>query len=129
MSRGARRFERGASIVEVAVALGITLIALTGAAQLLSFGFKSATSSAYMTIAVNAARAKIEEMKGVEFSKAPIEYPAGSARAVDELPNGTLRIEYPQGTSADPLPVLITVEWVEKGVRRSVKLATMLGAK
>ena len=116
-------------MVEVAVALGITLIALTGAAQLLSFGFKSASSSAYMTIAVNAARAKIEEMKGVELSRVPIEYPDGSTYAVGDLPNGTLRIEYPEGTAADPLPVLITVEWTERGVGRSVRLATMLGAR
>jgi len=129
MRRWVKRFERGASMVEVAVALGITLIALTGAAQLLSFGFRSASSSAYITIAVNAARAKIEEMKGVELSRVPIEYPDGSTYAVGDLPNGTLRIEYPEGTAADPLPVLITVEWTERGVGRSVRLATMLGAR
>jgi len=121
--------ERGISILEVAVALGVILIALTGATQLLSFGFRSAGSSAYMTTALNAARAKLEEIKGDELLRIPTDYPDGSTYTVPDLPEGELKVEYPNGTTSDPLVIRITVRWREKNITRNAILATMVTSK
>ncbi|HEX29797.1 TPA: type II secretion system protein [Candidatus Poribacteria bacterium] len=118
----------GFSILEVVVALGVISIALTGTLNLFTTGFKSLAFSDKMTVALNAARAKLEEIKGAEFSQITLLYPDGSTYPVSNLNGGTLRVEYPNGISSDPLVVRVTVTWPEGGVERSIDLVTMVSS-
>jgi hypothetical protein len=122
------RGERGTSILEAVVALSITLIALSGTMGLFSIGFKSSISSAHLTTALNAARAKLEEIKGTEFSRITTVYPDGSTYPVPNLNGGTLRVEYPNGTSSNPLVISVSVAWQEGEVVKEINLMTMVSS-
>lgn len=120
------RSQRGFSTLEVIVSLGIILIALTGTLSLFKAGFGSLASSNKLTVALNVARAKLEEIKGTEFSRITSLYPDGSTYTVPNLSGGALKVEYPNGTSSDPLIVKVTVTWPEGEVERSINLVTMV---
>lgn len=120
--------QRGASVLEVILALGIIFLALTGTLSLFKAGFRSLASSDRMTVALNSARSKLEEIKGTEFSQITTLYPDGSIYTLPSI-NGAIRVEYPNGTSSDPLIVKVTVTWPEGDVQRSITLVTMVSSR
>jgi hypothetical protein len=62
-----RASERGLSLVEVTVAVGVLAVALTGLVGAMTLAAKQSALSSEMSIAQDAARAKAEEMHGTRF--------------------------------------------------------------
>lgn len=125
------RNEKGFTIAEVVVSIGILMIGAVGTLSIIQSSFGGAATSRHIMVATNYARARMEEIRSTAFTNITTTYPANSASpsAVSSLPTGLWYRTYPDGTSADPLKIKVVVSWVEGSKTRLVNLETLVSSK
>jgi len=121
-----RSNEKGFTMIEALMATVLIVFASTSTMSLFIAGYKYTAISGQIVTATNVARSKIELMRDTAFEDIPGTFPGSSPIAVDNLPNGQWYVTYPGGTGTDPLNVLVTVEWTERGTPHSIDLATLV---
>lgn len=128
------RNEKGFTIAEAVVSIGILMIGAVGTLAIIQSSFGGAARSRHLMIATNLARARMEEIRSTPVANITTTYPAnnGSPIAVSSLPSGQWYRTYPDGTSADPLKIRVVVNWKEKPDAlkpNEVVLETMVSSK
>ena len=156
--------QRGFSLLQMIMALGILLIASTSTLGLFSRALGTTNNAKYYTEAIHVANAQLEAIKNTDFADIITNFPDGVSQpvqvvichngesmsviqpAVDAhlahgdtlglcdpgddagstwLPDeATWTVTYPNGTTANPLAITLTVSWPEKGETKSIQLAT-----
>lgn len=128
--------ESGLTLIEVLLASALLVLAVFA----LGGGFNYANSvSAFAQskiMAANDAEKVMEEARrvadavglsgtnGVTDSSYWTTWIAG--QTFSSLPNRSISVTFPEGTSGNPIQTLVTVSWTEKGATRSYKLYTLV---
>lgn len=120
---------QGFTLVEALVLLGLLMIITTGTLGVFSFGLQNVGEAKHTTAATYIAKSKMETIKNTTFEHITTLFPEDVPSEVQgtSLPTGsTWIVTYPDGTSASPLTVAVTVSWLEKYETQSVQLTTLL---
>jgi Tfp pilus assembly protein PilV len=127
------RNERGFSAMETIVALGIMLFVSTSVVGLFAHSLQATGRSKHYTAATYTARAKMEAIKDTDFASITSQYPDDVSNLITGTTNlpseSAWVVTYPNGTSADPLAVTVTVSWPENTGTHSVQLTTLVSSK
>jgi type II secretory pathway pseudopilin PulG len=125
------RNEKGFTIAEVVVSIGILMVGAVGTIAIIQSSFGGAATSRHIMVATNLARGKIEEIRSTPFANITTTHPANNASPItlSSLPNGQWYRTYPAGTSVDPLKIKVVVSWVEGNKTRSISLETLVSSK
>ena len=126
MKRLMRLNEKGFTMIETLIATAIIVFVATSTMSLFMAGYKYSNTAGQIVTATNIARAKVEQIRDTSVENIPNTFPGGYHIVVDELPEGQWYVTYPDGTIADPLNVLVSVEWTERGTPHSLELATLI---
>ena len=124
-----KRNQRGFTLVEVIVTLGLLLIASTGTFGVFFYALQNAGTAKHTTAATYSAKWQMEAIKNTTFDYITALFPDGVPSEVQgtSLPTGaTWTVTYPDGTGADPLTITVTVSWLEKTTTKSVQLTTQV---
>lgn len=124
----------GFTLMELMIAAVILAVALAGLLGAFIANFNLIESGKNLTAAISHARIVMEEVRDYNIPSlitaeewtdwAQLESPDGGG--CNSLGNETVVVTYPLGTAANPLEVLVTVNWTEKGRARSVQLVTLI---
>ncbi|RKY38479.1 MAG: hypothetical protein DRP75_04445 [Candidatus Omnitrophota bacterium] len=109
--------ERGITLIEVIFATTLLLALLAGLLSLVLYCSNLQETSRNISIALNEARAKIEEIKSTTFSQIVSDYNA-KVFSLSSLPGpGVMRTEasYVSGSGNNLIDVRVVVCWKEKG--------------
>ena len=123
------RNQRGFTLAETMMVFAIIFIASTGTLGIFSNALRKADTAKHITAATYTARAQMEAIKSTKFGYITGLFPQNVPSAVGgtSLPNGaTWTVTYPDGTSARPLTISVTVSWPENSETKSVQLTTQL---
>jgi len=128
---------KGFTLMELMIAAAILILALVGLLGVFIGSFGLVESAENLTIAVNHAQSVVEQMRDYNIPAlvtsqnwttwAQADYPSGGG--CNTLQSESIQATYPSGTSADPLEIMITVNWSEAGRQRSVELTTLLAER
>ena len=119
--------KKGTSLVEVLVAAGIIVTVFAGLLQVFIYSTVMAEMTGNITLGVNEAQSKIEEIRGHDFDTIVADYGSGGT------PGNTFNLAILTGTghvtvttlNASLLQVLVTVNWTERNGRAmTTSLAT-----
>ncbi len=116
------------------IGASVLIVALAGLIAAYMGCFILNESARNLSIAINHAQIVMEEIRDVNIlSNIVVEDWTGwSATDVPDgggcntLNNETISVTYPSGTGADPLEILLTLNWTEKNRQRSVQLVTLM---
>ena len=116
-----RNKRRGFTLIEVMVAVAITVLVVTG--SLLSFMYLMflADSSVNLTIAVNDAQFVLEQLKGTPYTSIST---YAVTPALSNLPNETTTLTRSVGPNL--ATVSVDISWTEKGKLRNYVLSTCI---
>lgn len=121
--------KKGFTLLELICATAILVTALVGLLGSYSGCFNLVQSSANTSIAINETQRIMEEMRKRNL-RANIVNEDWQAWVASEgcncLNNESIDVSYPDGSAADPLQILVRVNWTEKGRARNVQLLTLL---
>jgi len=124
--------KKGASLVEVLVAAAIIVLAFTGLLQVFLYSGVLAEMSGNITLAVQEAQSKIEEIRSHDFDSISTDYGGGGTPGntfTSALQNGTGAVTI-TAVNADLLNVSVTVDWAERNGRTmTTSLATLLARR
>lgn len=130
----------GFTLAELTIAAIILILALGGLLTSFTGNFGLIDSGRSLTVAMNHARCVMEEIRDVNipdlvtlrdwtgWAQRPITDPNGGG-GCNTLSNESVQVSFPSGTQAEPLQVLVTVNWTEKGRSRSASLVTLLAER
>jgi len=116
------------------IASAVLVIALVGLIAAYVGCFRLNEGARDLTIAINDAQCVAEEIRDHNIPS-NITQEDWTSWAAQDPPNGggcnslnseSVNVTYPSGTTADPLEILITVNWTEKSRSRSTQLTTLL---
>lgn len=112
-----RLWDRGFTLIEVMIATAILVTVLCGILATYIACFELITTSQNLTLAVNSAQKKIEEIRDYTFSGIFADY-NGTTFVVDEIAAGNSRgIVYVDNSDSDLLEITISVCWRQRGNR------------
>lgn len=129
---GSRRGAGGFTIVEMAIAMAVIAVGICGLMSAWFYMSRTSMSAQETTVAANAARAKIDEIQGMTFSRVQTDYlgkivtfnvsgllpnPAGSATATQVGVNPTV------------LEIAVTITWTGVAAERTTTYRTRLTSK
>lgn len=125
--------DKGFTLVEVLIAIGILAVVIVGLLQLFVYCSTLAQAAGNTTLAVNEAQNKIEEIRSHNFSTIAIDYASGGTPgntfALTGL-NGTGTITTSQvGGSSELLQIQINVNWQNQNSRSFSTALTGLVAR
>jgi type II secretory pathway pseudopilin PulG len=123
------RNQRGFTLAETMMVFAVIFIASTGTLGIFSSALHTADTAKHITAATYTARAQMEAIKSTQFGYITAFFPQGVPSDVQgtSLPNGaTWTVTYPDGTSARPLTISVTVSWPENSQTKSVQLTTQV---
>ncbi len=124
----------GFTLMELMFAAAVLAIVLGGLLGVFVSNFRLIESGRNLTVASNHAQCVMEEIRNINLP-ATITAQDWTAWAQADPPGGggcntlneeSIQVSYPSGEEADPLEIVITVNWTEKGRARSVQLVTLL---
>jgi prepilin-type N-terminal cleavage/methylation domain-containing protein len=125
------------TFIELMVAVAVLAGALLAVLGVFTGCFGLNESSKNLTIAVSHARCVMEEIRDCNIlaiitaqdwtSWAQTDPPGGGA--CDSLENESIQVTYPSGAGANPLEILLTVNWTERGRAKSIQLVTLLAER
>lgn len=127
----------GFTLTEVLIAAAVLAVALVGLLGAFISNFRLIESARNLTTAINHGRSVMEEIRDFNIPEfvtvqdwtawAQTEPPGGGGCTT--LNNELVTVAYPSGEAAEPLEILVTVNWSEKGRPRSVQLAGLLAER
>ena len=113
--------DRGFTLVEVLIAIGILAVVIVGLLQLFIYCSTLAEAAGNTTLAINEAQNKMEEIRGHDFSTVAVDYASGGTPGnTFTLTNltGTGTVTISQfGGSSSLLQTQINVNWQNKNGR------------
>lgn len=119
--RGAHRSQRGLTLVEVMISVGILAFVIVGLLQLFVYCSTLADAAGNMTLAVNEAQTKMEEIRNHDFDSIAADYASGGTPGstfILNSPSGTGTITVSEvGGSSQLLQIQIDVNWQNKDGR------------
>lgn len=124
----------GFTLIELMIGVGILVIAIAGLLGVFTACFGLNESAGNLTIAISHARCVIEEVRdrnipsiitGIDWATWAQSDPPGGG-GCNNLNGESVQVSYPSGAGANPLEILVTVNWTEKGRARNAQLATLL---
>ncbi|MCD6094197.1 MAG: type II secretion system protein [Candidatus Omnitrophica bacterium] len=119
----------GFTLLELICAVAILVVALVGLLSSYTGSLNLIQANTNTSIAVNEAQRIIEEMRkrNLRANIVSEDWPAWViSEGCNCLSNESINVTYPDGTDADPLQILVRVNWTEKGRARNVELVTLL---
>ena len=118
---GDHRSQRGFTLVEVMISVGVLAFVIVGLLQLFVYCSTLADAAGNTTVAVNEAQTKMEEIRNHDFDSIAADYASGGT------PGNTFSLSSPSGTgtvtvsqvggSSQLLQVQIDVNWQNKDGR------------
>ena len=124
----------GFTLLELMIGSAVLVLALVGLIGAYIGCFSLNESARNLTVAMNDAQCTMEEIRDRNVTS-NITQEDWAAWAATDPPEGggcntldseSINVTYPSGTGIDPLEILITVNWTEKGRQRSAQLTTLL---
>lgn len=117
-----RRFKKGLTLVELMIAFLILAVAILAIWGVFIYALSNTIQAREMNIATDDLKDVLEKIKGTPFSNIVGNFPDGGAiNATDIggflLNNESITVTYPQGTTGDPLEIVLTITWTGKGGR------------
>jgi prepilin-type N-terminal cleavage/methylation domain-containing protein len=100
----------GFSLVEVVGALAVLSIIALSASLLIVALAREARIHREVTVANLEAKRFLEEIQATPLNDLIDRYPDGSSRSVQQLPNGSVAVDY-DDPEADPLEIHVQVSW------------------
>ncbi|MBU1932500.1 MAG: type II secretion system GspH family protein [Candidatus Omnitrophica bacterium] len=132
-----KKFGTGFTLLELMIGTAVLIIALVGLIAAYIGCFSLNESARNLTIAVNDAQCVTEEIRDINIplkitsqdwtAWALADSPGGGG--CNSLDNETVIVTYPSGTSAEPLEILVTVSWTEKGRQKNTQVVTLLSER
>ena len=124
-----RKKKNGFTLAELLVAIAVLAFGVTGTLLFFSNAMAAREYAEDLTIASTHAEFILEEIV-TKSALADITAADWTAWAVstglNTLPTESCSVTYPAGTSADPLEIQVTVNWVRKGRTNSTSLTTQI---
>lgn len=124
----------GFTLLELMIGAAVLILALVGLIAAYIGCFSLNESARNLTIATNHAQCVMEEIRDRNLTFniiqqnwttwAALNPPSGGG--CNSLDNEIITVNYPSGTSANPLQILVTVNWTEKSRQKSTQLVTLL---
>lgn len=109
--------DRGFTLIEVMLAAGILVIVLSGILATYISCFELISTSQNLTLAVNAAQRRIEEMRDYSFSQIYADY-NNQIFTVGEITIGNSQgVIYVDNSNPDLLEITVSVCWRQRGGR------------
>jgi type II secretory pathway pseudopilin PulG len=120
--------QRGASFLEIIIAVAIVGAVFSAIAAGLTFAQKVSIASRHLGFAKEAAQSDIEEVRRTSFEALPTG--ATNEDLSQTLPQGSLEriVDYFDPPTNKVKKVTVTVTWQEAGVTRTVSLETLVSA-
>lgn len=124
----------GFTLLELMIGGTVLVLALVGLIAAYIGCFTLNESAKNLTVAINDAQCVMEEIRDRNLvyliiqqnwtTWAALNPPQGGG--CNTLDNEVTTVTYPSGTNQDPIEILITVSWTEKGRPKSTQLVTLL---
>ena len=127
----------GFTLLELMIGAAVLIVALVGLIAAYVGCFTLNESARNLTTASNHAQCIMEEIRD-RNSDYNITQEDWTTWASTDLPDGgscntldneSIVVTYPSGTGANPLEILVTVNWAEKGRQRSMQAATLFAER
>jgi len=124
----------GFTLLELMIGACVLILGLVALISAYIGCFALNESARNLTIATNHAQCLMEKIRDYNIPS-NITQEDWTTWAATDLPDGggcntlnneTINVTYPSGTGANPLEILVTVNWTEKNRSRSVQFSTLL---
>jgi len=109
-----KRGNKSLTLVELMIVSSILMIGILALWQVYIRSMGLITQAKEKTIAVNAAKGVLEQIRCVDFPRIPLDFPNGTTTAINGV---NITVTYPQGTTAEPLEIKVTASWVGQDKR------------
>ena len=136
--RKEQKFLTGFTLMELVVASAILVVALVGLIAVFVGSFTLSEGARNLTIATNDAQTVMEEIRDYNipslitaedwtvWAQADISQGGGGCNSLN---NESIQVTYPSGQSANPLEIMVTVNWTERERPKSTQLVTLLTSR
>ena len=123
---------KGMTLIEVLLSIFIAAVVLVGVIEAMLYLTALSSSSKNRALVFQDMQMTMERISGTQLSSLPTTFPAGAVPAAFvanvlrgyKIPTESVTIAYPNGTVGNPLEVVITGQWTERGGARSVSIRT-----
>lgn len=125
----------GFTLMELMIGAGVLIIALVGLVAAFTGCFALGESATNLTTAINDAQCVMEEIRAHNIPSLITNEDWANWAATDLVDGGggctslsdeSIEVTYPAGIGADPLEVMVTVHWTERGRQKSTQVVTLV---
>ena len=123
---------KGMTLIEVLLSIFIAALVLVGVIEAMLYLTAVSSSSKNRALVFQDMQMTMERILGTQLSSLPTTFPAGAVPEAFvanvlrgyKIPAESVIISYPNGTAGNPLEVVVTGQWTERGRARSVSIGT-----